>query len=93
MLAVEGMFRGMETSDRLRFARLLSNRERPWSLIVVSDDPIMASHCDRIIIMRQGRIIDEGSFDDLIHTEYFKAVFRTSEADMLTRGIPNLETK
>lgn len=93
MLTVEGMFRGMETSDRLRFARLLSNRERPWSLIVVSDDPIMASHCDRIIIMRQGRIIDEGNFDDLLHTEYFKAVFRTSEADMLIRGIPNMETK
>jgi len=93
MLAVEGMFRGMETSDRLRFARLLSNREKPWSLIVVSDDPIMASHCDRIIIMRQGRIIDEGSFDDLIHTEYFKAVFRTSESEMLTTGIPNLGAK
>ncbi len=90
MLAVEGMFRGMETGDRLRFSRLLSDREKPWTLIVVSDDPIMASHCDRIIIMRQGKIVDEGTFDNLIHTEYFKTVFRTSESEIMKSQLTNL---
>lgn len=93
MLAVEGMFRGMETSDRLRFARLLANRASPWTLIVVSDDPIMASHCDRTIIMRQGQIVEEGTFDELMHSEYFKAVFRTPENGALAKSLENLSTK
>lgn len=93
MLAVEGMFRGMETGDRLRFARLLANRDNPWTLIVVSDDPIMASHCDRILIMRKGQIVEEGTFDELMHSEYFNAVFRTSDSMMLAKGIENISAK
>ena len=47
-------------------------------MLAISDDPILAQKCDRIIIMKDGQIVANGSYEELHGNEHFKAVFKLS---------------
>jgi ABC-type bacteriocin/lantibiotic exporter with double-glycine peptidase domain len=42
------------------------NRSNRWTLIVVSNDPLVMASCDRVVVMRDGRIVSAGKFDELM---------------------------
>lgn len=75
LLAVEGFFYGMEKSDREMICDYLTHKDRPWTMIAVTDDPYFASRCDRVIIMKDGRIIEQGAFEAILGSEHFGRVF------------------
>ena len=50
----------LEKHDRERIANLLTSIPN-CTLVTVTDDAVMAAKCDRIIIMQEGRIVEEGS--------------------------------
>lgn len=75
LLAVEGFFYGMEKNDREMICNYLTHKDRPWTMIAVTDDPYFASRCDRVIIMKDGRIVEEGAFEDILGSEHFGRVF------------------
>lgn len=76
LLAVEEIMANIELRDRQHIAKLLTDRNNPWTLVVVTDDPILASQCDRIFIMNEGRIIDEGNFESVKQSPHFNKVFK-----------------
>lgn len=47
----------------------------PWTLIGSSNDPIFASQCDRVIVMKGGEIMDIGSFEEIHQKPYYSEVF------------------
>ncbi|MBU6341894.1 MAG: hypothetical protein KGS48_10395, partial [Bacteroidetes bacterium] len=63
--------------DRLRIAQLVTDRSQPWTLLVVTEDPMVASMCDRTLVMKEGELVFDGRYDDLLKTEHFHIVFRT----------------
>ena len=75
LLSVEGFFYGMEKSDRDMICGYLTGADKPWTMIAVTDDPFFASRCDRIIIMKDGKIVTEGSFREVSKSEHFEQVF------------------
>ncbi len=78
LLAIEEPFKHLEYEEQVRLSDLLTNRERPWTLIVVSNDPMLASKCDRVVVMKEGRIVEQGSFSEIRKCEHFSAVFKKS---------------
>ncbi|MEN0004168.1 MAG: ATP-binding cassette domain-containing protein [Bacteroidota bacterium] len=77
-LVVEGMFEGLEDTERDRITQLLANPVKPWTMVAVSDDPTLASNCDRVLIMKDGKVILSGSFEEIRKSEHFSHVFRGS---------------
>ncbi|MCB0552409.1 MAG: ATP-binding cassette domain-containing protein [Phaeodactylibacter sp.] len=75
MLAVEGFFYGVEQEDRDLIACYLTTKDQPWTMLAVTDDPILAARCDRVVIMQNGKIVEEGSFEDIQHSPHFNKVF------------------
>ena len=75
LLSVEGFFYGMEKSDRDMICSYLTGADKPWTMIAVTDDPFFTSRCDRIIIMKDGKIIVDGSFPEALKSEHFEQVF------------------
>ncbi len=56
-----------ELSDRI------TDKNAPWTSIVASNHPAMASRCERIIIMTKGKIAFDGTWDDVKnHPTYSK---------------------
>ncbi len=63
--------------DRLRIAQFLTDPKHPWTLVASSSDPILAALCDRVIILKKGEIVFDGTFEEVEKTEHYLRVFRT----------------
>lgn len=78
LLAMEEMMAHLEQKDRVRIANLLTRSDKKWTLLAVSDDPVLASRCDRIFIMRDGVILQEGTFGEILESPHYNNVFKTT---------------
>lgn len=76
LLAVEELMANIDYNDRVRIATLLTDKSQPWTLIAVTDDPILASKCDRIMIMKQGKIVEDNTFENIQKSEHYAKVFK-----------------
>ena len=47
----------LNEAEALEIMDFLTHKERPWALVVVSQDPNWLSRCDRKIVVEQGKII------------------------------------
>ena len=75
LLAIEEPFGFMEKEDRERIANLLTANPN-CTLVTVTDDALIAAKCDRIIIMQEGQIVEEGSFGAIKQSKHFGNVFK-----------------
>lgn len=75
MLAVEGFFYGVEQDDRDMIACYLTTKDQPWTMLAVTDDPVLAARCDRVVIMKEGRIVEEGTFGQIQKSPHYSQVF------------------
>lgn len=78
LLVMEEPLGNLNPKDRLLIARLLTRKQQPWTLVNVTTDPMMASLCDRIIVLRQGRIVFDGTFEEVEKTEHYERIFRVN---------------
>jgi ABC-type bacteriocin/lantibiotic exporter with double-glycine peptidase domain len=86
LLAMESFLNNLEQSDRLSIVDFLTSPERPWTLIAVTDDPYLAAKSDRIIIMKDGQIIESGPFDRIQESPHFRRVLKVAYAQILQNG-------
>lgn len=77
LLTIEEPFTYLEPEERERLAILLTSPENPWTLLAVTNEPLLASLCERVIIMKEGRIVEEGRFEEIRNSEHFTQVFKT----------------
>lgn len=75
LLAIEEPFDFLEKEDRMRIANLLTSNPN-CTLVSVTDNPLLAAKCDRVIIMQEGRIVEEGSFEEIKKGKHFENVFK-----------------
>ncbi len=78
LLVMEEFFTHLPQADREKISYALTRPESNWTLIAVTNDPILASKCDRILIMEDGKIIEEGNFEHIRAGEHFLKVFKTA---------------
>jgi len=78
LLVMEEPLAGLNFRDRLQIAQFLTNRNETWTLICVTEDPVLAALCDRVLIMNDGEISFDGSFEEAQKTKDFDRVFRSN---------------
>ncbi|MFA0961329.1 peptidase domain-containing ABC transporter [Roseivirga sp. BDSF3-8] len=66
MMIIEDFFQNFSPSEKLELLQVVFNKDRAWSLIVVSSDPGVLAYCDRVAVMKEGKICNEGTFDSLL---------------------------
>lgn len=81
MLVLAGFFGGIERKEENEIIGMITANEQKWSLIVVSDNPFFAESCDRVIILKDGKIIENDTFQVLKSSSHFKKVFRSIETE------------
>lgn len=75
MLTVEGFFYGIEQRDRELIYDFLTSREHNWTMVTMTDDPVLASRCDRIFILKEGQIVEQGTYEEIRDSPHFTNVF------------------
>jgi ABC-type bacteriocin/lantibiotic exporter with double-glycine peptidase domain len=76
MLALEEFLNRLQPEERERMTDMLTDRSQPWTLLAVSNDPMLAARCERIILMDKGQIIAEGTYEELRDNEHFDRIFQ-----------------
>jgi ABC-type bacteriocin/lantibiotic exporter with double-glycine peptidase domain len=77
LLALEDAIGSLNFRDRLRIGRYLTDRKHGWTMVSVTEDPLFASMCDRILVLKDGGIVFDGTFDEIQKTPHYERVFRT----------------
>lgn len=78
LLVLEDPLDHIEKKEHLHLVEVLTSSERTWTLIVVSNDPLIAMHCDRILVMNKGIIEQELVPGELLQSPYYQDVFDSS---------------
>ena len=75
-LALEKPLGNLILKDRIRIATLLTNKARPWTLLCATEDPILASICERVIVLKEGEIVFDGNYEALSQTNHHNHIFK-----------------
>jgi ABC-type bacteriocin/lantibiotic exporter with double-glycine peptidase domain len=74
LLIVNDYFQFIERREKLEITSFLYDRKNNWSLFCISNDPIMMAAADKIIILKDGQVAVQGSFDEVKSEMAFKEV-------------------
>ncbi len=65
LVVFDDFFQNLDASSRSLIIRLLTDRSRPWTVLAVSNDPLLLAEFDRVVIVHGGKVVREGSFASL----------------------------
>lgn len=66
LIILNDFFSGLKRQEKLDLLQSVINTENRYTLIAVSNDPLIMAACDRVILLNNGQISDEGHFDELL---------------------------
>ncbi|MBV6646747.1 MAG: ABC transporter ATP-binding protein [Cyclobacteriaceae bacterium] len=66
VLILNDFFNNFPKHERLQLIQTLTEEKNPWTLIVVSNDPLIMAACDRVLYLKDGTIFADGSFDQVL---------------------------
>jgi ABC-type bacteriocin/lantibiotic exporter with double-glycine peptidase domain len=74
LLMVTDIYRELHKSERMSAIGFLTDKSNPWTLLTISNDPMIMASCDRVIVMDEGKIMLDGNFKELIQNPVFQEV-------------------
>ncbi|MFZ5972304.1 MAG: peptidase domain-containing ABC transporter [Bacteroidota bacterium] len=66
MLILNEFFAPLSRTDKLKLLEMLTRRDNKFTLIAVSNDPLVMAACDRVVLMKEGGVEAAAPFDELI---------------------------
>lgn len=66
LLILNDFFSGLSKSDKLELLRCVIGSEHKWTLLTVSNDPVVMASCDRVLIIDQGKLIADEPYQALV---------------------------
>ena len=66
LIILNDFFFGLSKADKLQLVRCVINPESSWTLLAVSNDPLVMASCDRVIVLDDGRIVADDSYAALL---------------------------
>jgi ABC-type bacteriocin/lantibiotic exporter with double-glycine peptidase domain len=74
LMVLNDFFIGLPRSEKLAIIQTIIDPSNPWTLIAVSNDPMIMSACDRVIVLDQGRIQGSGPLAELMKDDRIKKI-------------------
>ncbi|MBL7849721.1 MAG: ATP-binding cassette domain-containing protein [Cyclobacteriaceae bacterium] len=74
LMVLNDFFIGLPRSEKLSLIQTIIDPSNPWTLVAVSNDPMMMSACDRVIVLDGGQMIATGSFAELMKDDRIKRI-------------------
>jgi ABC-type bacteriocin/lantibiotic exporter with double-glycine peptidase domain len=73
LLVVTDHLNKLMPNERQQIMDYLVDKSNPWTLIVVSNQSQIAAQCDRVVLMKDGRIINDDIFEAIEERSIFNA--------------------
>ncbi len=75
LVVVEAGLHNLERNTYESVVKLLTAEDAPWTLIIVSNDPFVAQHCDQSVILERGKIVEKGHFNHIRLSQHYGPIF------------------
>lgn len=66
LIILNDFFMGLKQSSKLELTQCVVDKNQHWTLVAVSNDPLVMAACDRVVVMSEGLIEAEGPYDELL---------------------------
>lgn len=66
LLILNDYFVPFQKPDKLELISLLTKKEHNWTLLAISNDPIIMAACDTVVVMEGGNIKAHGPYEELL---------------------------
>lgn len=83
LLVLENFLPRIEQIEKQHIIDLLTNDEKDWTMLAISNNPEFARKCDRVVLLKDGEIMVQGNFDDLMNNDYVREVFRLNNPEFV----------
>jgi len=74
LLILNDFLHFLEREERLRILQFLMDKKNPWTLLCVSNDPTLLTTCGRIVLMKDGLITANGTYEELLYNKDFQKI-------------------
>ncbi len=74
VIILNDYFQVFEKSEKKKLMQYLTDQKHAWTLIVVSNDPVVMQACQRVLVMKDGSIVSDGSTEHLAQDVHFNEV-------------------
>lgn len=68
LIILNDFFNGLKKQDKLHQIKAVTMPDKIWTLLAVSNDPVVMAACDKVIVMNNGKIEAEGTFKELLNS-------------------------
>jgi ABC-type bacteriocin/lantibiotic exporter with double-glycine peptidase domain len=72
LLILEDFLLGLEREKKMNLIRSLTGEEFKWTFIIISNDVEVMKICDRTIVMKEGTIVSNGKYEEIIQNIHLK---------------------
>lgn len=76
LMLLEDCWSSMEVDEQDTIIKFITGNSFPYTLVAVTNDEAFACHCQRIILLDQGRIIKQGTFEEVKNSLEYRKMFR-----------------
>lgn len=66
LIILNDFFTGLKRNVKVDLIQCLVDKKTDWTLLAVSNDPLIMAACDRVVVVNEGKIEGEGKFDQLM---------------------------
>jgi len=74
LLILEDFLLGLEQEQKINLMKYILKKEHKWTVILISNDEDIMKLCDRTVIMKEGKIVWKGNYDDTTKNEHFSKI-------------------
>jgi ABC-type bacteriocin/lantibiotic exporter with double-glycine peptidase domain len=75
LLLLDDFLMGVETKHKQDIMKYLLNKEHKWTVVVVSNDPLIMAEMGRIVLLKDGQIHADGSMEEIKKSVDFNELF------------------
>ena len=69
ILILNNFFESFSKSERMELIYMLTKQDKPWTLLVCSNDPLIISACDRTVYLEDGQVIADGPSEEILQID------------------------
>jgi ABC-type bacteriocin/lantibiotic exporter with double-glycine peptidase domain len=66
LIILNDFFAGLKRQEKLDMLQSVIHADNRYTLLAVSNDPLIMAACDRVILLNNGQISEEGHFEELL---------------------------
>jgi ABC-type bacteriocin/lantibiotic exporter with double-glycine peptidase domain len=72
LLIINDFFQHFNQKEKLRILQFLQDRTYNWSMIIISNDPAVMATCDKVVVLNNGMVAVQGSYQVLLANPAFQ---------------------